>query len=65
MSLEYLLALLLALPIAWGLGWMMALRYLKLRSIVELNQLKESLKHSHYLIEELTLAVERAKKKAQ
>lgn len=60
---DYLLVWLLALPIAWLIGWAMAMKYLKLKTIVELNQLKKSLKNSHQLIEELTLVVERLQKK--
>jgi lipopolysaccharide biosynthesis regulator YciM len=64
-SLEYLLALLVALPVAWVLGWMMAMRYLKVKTIVELNQLRKSLKESQNLIVELNLMVQKATEQAE
>jgi hypothetical protein len=50
---SHLIVYLMFLPIVWLIGWTMAMNWLKLRLMVQLNQLKEQALSARELVEDL------------
>lgn len=44
---------LLVLPLVWWIGWSMAFRWMKIRLLVELNQLKKETAEAQKLVQSL------------
>lgn len=49
---------LLFLPVVWLIGWSMAFRWMKIRLLVQLNQLKKETAEAHQLVQDLQKAQE-------
>ena len=49
---------LLVLPLVWAIGWSMAFQWMKLRWMIQLNQLKEQTAEAQGLVQDLQKAQE-------
>jgi len=49
---------LLVLPLVWAIGWSMAFKWMKLRWMIQLNQLKEQTAEAQKLVQGLQKAQE-------